>query len=145
MILLGVVNRPLIPILETPGEAMYPESPFYVERKTDEVALSTIIRSGGVTIPIKGPRQMGKSSLLMRMIDDAARSGKRVVYLDFQLFDRKTFEDICAHGLVNLYFWQLIAARNTKEAEVLRDDVDDMKSGATKTEFDGMEVPPTLH
>ena len=74
--------------LEMPEGTMDPESGFYVERSTDQLALGTIERAGGVTITIKGPRQMGKSSLLIRTKAKAETLGKRVAYLDFQLFDR---------------------------------------------------------
>jgi hypothetical protein len=40
-----------------------------------------------VTVTIKGSRQMGKSSLLYRLLEAAQAEGKRVVLLDFQLFD----------------------------------------------------------
>lgn len=79
--------------LEMPEGTMDPESRFYVERSTDAIALSTIERSGGVTITIKGPRQMGKSSLLIRTKARAEAMGKRVAYLDFQLFDRSVLTD----------------------------------------------------
>lgn len=75
--------------LEMPEGTMDPQSKFYVERPGDHIALEAIARQG-VTITIKAPRQMGKSSLLMRIIDAAARRGKRVAYLDFQLFDHAT-------------------------------------------------------
>jgi AAA-like domain/TIR domain len=73
--------------LELPEGTMSTESQFYVERSSDEIAQSAIARQG-VTITIKGPRQMGKSSLLNRTIVDANKRGKRTVYLDFQLFDK---------------------------------------------------------
>ncbi|MDZ8086813.1 MAG: AAA-like domain-containing protein [Nostoc sp. DedQUE12b] len=41
-----------------------------------------------MTITIKGPRQMGKSSLLIRTIHTAVNALKRVALLDFQLFDK---------------------------------------------------------
>jgi len=74
--------------LEMPEGTMDSESRFYVERSTDSMALGTIERSTGVTITIKGPRQMGKSSLLIRIKAKAETLSKRVAYLDFQLFDR---------------------------------------------------------
>lgn len=74
--------------LELPEGTMNPESEFYLARSSDTIALSTIERSNGVTITIKGPRQMGKSSLLIRAKARAEELGKRVAYLDFQLFDR---------------------------------------------------------
>jgi len=51
------------------------------------------IAQQGVTLTIKGPRQMGKSSLLLRVVHTAIDIGKRVAVLDFQLFDRTTLHD----------------------------------------------------
>jgi hypothetical protein len=73
--------------LEAPEGAMNPESPFYIERSSDAIALDAIAATSGATVTIKGPRQIGKSSLLMRMKAAAERAGKRVVYLDFQQVD----------------------------------------------------------
>lgn len=79
--------RPLF--LEMPEGTMNPESQFYVDRPTDAIALSAIQRQG-VTITIKGPRQMGKSSLLIQIVDAALNANKRVAFLDFQLLDSPT-------------------------------------------------------
>ena len=78
--------------LELPEGTMDLESGFYVERAVDDIALETILRPG-VTITIKGPRQMGKSSLLNRVMSRAADTGKQVAFLDFQLFDRAALQD----------------------------------------------------
>ncbi|KOP23535.1 ATPase [Hapalosiphon sp. MRB220] len=69
--------------LEIPGETMDSESRFYIERPQDAIAIATIQRQG-VTLTIKGPRQIGKSSLLMRVIDAAIKVGKKVAFIDFQ-------------------------------------------------------------
>jgi hypothetical protein len=74
-------------VLEAAEGTMDPESKFCVERSCDPIALATIAQPG-VTITIKGPRQMGKSSLLMRVIDTAMKAGKQAAFLDFQLFDQ---------------------------------------------------------
>jgi len=74
-------------ILEMPEGTMDSESALYVERDSDPIALETI-RQQGVTITIKGPRQMGKSSLLIRIIETARNVGKQVAFLDFQLFEK---------------------------------------------------------
>lgn len=73
--------------LEMPEGTMSSESEFYVEREGDRIALAAIERRG-VTITIKAPRQMGKSSLLLRVMQRATNLGKRVVFLDFQQFDK---------------------------------------------------------
>ncbi|MGB0560285.1 MAG: AAA-like domain-containing protein [Spirulinaceae cyanobacterium] len=78
--------------LEMPEGTMAVESQFYVERPQDAIALETI-QQPGVTITIKGPRQMGKSSLLLRVMAAAVKAGKRVVFLDFQLFTQAALEN----------------------------------------------------
>ncbi|MBD2302208.1 AAA-like domain-containing protein [Nostoc sp. FACHB-190] len=78
--------------LEMPEGTMDCESKFYVERSSDPLALEAIKRQG-VTITIKGPRQMGKSSLLIRTNNAAVAAGKRVAFLDFQLFDKATLNN----------------------------------------------------
>ncbi len=78
---------PMAQPLELPEGTMELESKFYIERSSDLIALQTI-RKQGVTIPIKGPRQMGKSSLLIRLMNAAREAQKKVVFLDFQFFDK---------------------------------------------------------
>lgn len=79
--------------LEMPEGTMDPQSAFYVERPSDAIALATI-KQRGVTITIKGPRQMGKSSLLIRTIGEAIAVEKRVVFMDFQLIDRQALTNV---------------------------------------------------
>src|SRR5262249_6669281 len=75
--------------LELPEGTIKLQSPFYLRRPSDQIALETI-HEPGVTITIKGPRQMGKSSLLVRVAAEAQKVGKRVALLDFQFFDAAT-------------------------------------------------------
>ncbi len=72
--------------LELPDGTMDPQSAFYVVRPADALALQ-IIQRQGVTLTIKAPRQMGKSSLLLRVAKAATAHDKRVALLDFQLID----------------------------------------------------------
>ena len=51
------------------------QSPFYIERETDVEAMNALHEIQGVTITIKGPRQMGKSSLLNRLLVEATIEG----------------------------------------------------------------------
>ncbi len=80
------------PALDMPEGTMELQSPFYVKRNTDDIALAAISRQG-VTITIKAPRQMGKSSLLIRTMAAARKCGKRFAFLDFQLFDKATLNN----------------------------------------------------
>ncbi|MFM9101884.1 MAG: AAA-like domain-containing protein, partial [Cyanobium sp.] len=68
------------------------ESRFYIEREGDGVVRRALERQG-VTITIKGPRQMGKSSLLMRVIQQALAAGREVAYIDFQQFDQEVLAE----------------------------------------------------
>jgi hypothetical protein len=58
-------------------------SPFYVRRKADS-HLEGQISTDGVTVVVKGPRQMGKSSLLARAHAEAREKQRKTCYLDFQ-------------------------------------------------------------
>lgn len=79
-------------VLEMPEGSMDPESKFYVERQGDLI-VSKAIQQQGVTITIKGPRQMGKSSLLLKTVDQAIKANKQLAYIDFQLFDEAALLD----------------------------------------------------
>jgi hypothetical protein len=78
--------------LPVPGGTLDIDDPWYLPRPTDETAFA-VIQQPGQTLTIKGPRQMGKSSLLMRTIKRALDLGKKVALLDFQLIDEKTKSD----------------------------------------------------
>ncbi|MEM1242152.1 MAG: AAA-like domain-containing protein, partial [Cyanobacteria bacterium P01_H01_bin.26] len=78
--------------LEMPEGTMDSASDFYIERGCDRIALS-VIQQQGVTMTIKGPRQMGKSSLLNRVMEAAVDADKQIAFLDFQLFDRAALQD----------------------------------------------------
>lgn len=69
--------------LETAGGAVALDSPFYIERPADR-DLQTTIAAGGTTILIKGARQMGKTSLLARGLQQARTTGANAVLLDLQ-------------------------------------------------------------
>ena len=75
--------------LPVPGGTLDVEDPWYLTRPTDATALA-VVRQPGQTLTIKGPRQMGKSSLLMRTVKAGLDIGKKVALLDFQLVDEKT-------------------------------------------------------
>lgn len=69
-----------------PGGTMPIDDLLYIERFTDQIALSAA-KKLGETLVIKGPRQFGKSSLLYRYLDRCRQSGKQIVYLDLATFE----------------------------------------------------------
>ena len=84
-------QAPVAPLEPVEG-TMAAESRFYIEREGDAVVRRALERHG-VTITIKGPRQMGKSSLLMRVIQQALAAGREVAYIDFQQFDQEVLAE----------------------------------------------------
>ena len=68
------------------------ESRLYIQRAEDNRALRAVEAQEG-TVIVKGARQMGKSSLLNRMIAGAVDKDQQVIFLDFQLFDQPALEN----------------------------------------------------
>lgn len=58
--------------------------PGYLMRKADRMTISHAADSG-VTLVIKAPRQMGKTSLLVRYLQECKKYEKKVAFVDFQL------------------------------------------------------------
>lgn len=69
-------------------------SPFYIERPPiEELAYQEIIKPGSL-LRLKAPREMGKSSLMLRILDRANQLGYHTVSLDFQEVDEAKFTDL---------------------------------------------------
>lgn len=69
-------------------------SAFYVERPGIDKCCKDAIAKPGALIRIKAPRQMGKTSLMARILHRAAQLGYRCVPLSLQLADSKVFADL---------------------------------------------------
>jgi serine/threonine protein kinase len=71
------------PNLEPVGGALPLDSKFYVVRPTDQEFYSAVARNDSIVL-LKGARQMGKTSLMARGLQQARKAGARVVLTDFQ-------------------------------------------------------------
>ncbi|MDZ8264436.1 AAA-like domain-containing protein [Nostoc sp. ChiQUE01b] len=69
-------------------------SAFYVERSPIEYDCYETILKPGSLIRIKAPRQMGKTSLMARILYRASQKNSLAVSLSFQLADSKVFADL---------------------------------------------------
>ncbi len=78
--------------LEAPEGTMDPESPYYVLRPADQT-LCHAQQQSGYTVSIQAARQMGKSSLLSRILQKDRAAGKAVAFIDFQAFGRQELQD----------------------------------------------------
>jgi hypothetical protein len=80
--------------IEFPNGPLSIESSFYVQRSALELlAYREILKPGGL-LRIKAPRQMGKTSLVLRIIAHAQSQGLFPVLLDLQSADRRVFENL---------------------------------------------------
>lgn len=119
------------PRLETGGIKL--NSPFYVRRSADE-KVERLVTQPGETILIKGPRQVGKTSLAARAKAAAESNGQRTCYIDFQLIDESNFRE--SKTLI-----RYLCARLAKDFDTVikPDDVWDDRLGATDSLTDFIE------
>ncbi|NER39420.1 MAG: TIR domain-containing protein [Oscillatoria sp. SIO1A7] len=112
---------------ELPEGQMELASRFYVERPPIESSCYETILNPGALIRIKAPRQMGKTSLLARIIQQGELEGYRTVSLNLQLTDRQILSRLdgflkwlCASASQKLNlpeklddYWSVILGNNT--------------------------------
>lgn len=90
------VQMPPLPVAEPelPGGQVDLASQFYVERGSIEARCYEAIAKPGALIRIKAPRQMGKTSLMSRVLRYAEQQGSLGVALSFQIADSVVFRDL---------------------------------------------------
>jgi transcriptional regulator with XRE-family HTH domain len=69
-------------------------SRFYIERPPIEARCYETIVQPGALIRIKAPRQMGKTSLMSRILHCAETQGSRAIALNFQLASKRIFTNL---------------------------------------------------
>ena len=78
---------------ENPGGSIPLNSKFYIERPPWEERIYAEIAKPGSLIRIRSPRKMGKTSLMLRLIDRAKSLGYQTINLDFLEADTAFFEN----------------------------------------------------
>ena len=112
-----------IPVdLEELGGQVPLDSPFYIERPPIEQRCYEAIVKPGALIRIKAPRQMGKSSLMLRVLNHATQQGHRSAWLNLQSAGEKALENIDS-----LLRW--LCSRISRKLG-LKDQVEDYWQGA---------------
>ncbi|BAZ14271.1 hypothetical protein NIES4071_61110 [Calothrix sp. NIES-4071] len=77
--------------LELPEGQVELNSPYYINRPPIETRCYEEIKKLGSLIRIKAPRQMGKTSLMARILNESQSHGSYAVTLDFQLASQQIF------------------------------------------------------
>ncbi|MGB3401936.1 MAG: AAA-like domain-containing protein [Microcoleaceae cyanobacterium] len=98
------VDTPLVPVnIPSPLPVAEPELPrgqvrlesaFYIRRNPYESQCYQEILYPGALVRLKAPRQMGKTSLMARILDYAREQGYRTVPLSFQHADKGVFANL---------------------------------------------------
>jgi len=115
--------------LESSGGAVPLDSRFYIVRGTDLEFQSALARRDSIVL-VKGARQMGKTSLLARGLQEARQSGARVALTDFQKLNTSHLASIDAFYLT---LGEFLA--DQLDLSVLPEDVwDDRRSPNTNFE-----------
>jgi len=70
------------------------ESAFYINRTPAQERCYEAIAKPGALIRIKAPRQMGKSSLMLRVLNYASRQGYPVAALNFQMAEQEVLSNL---------------------------------------------------
>src|SRR5919199_490556 len=81
-------------VLEEPEGQVPLESTLYVERPPNEARCYEAIVKTGALIRLKAPRQMGKSSLMLRILNYASEQDYQTASLNFQLIDRDSLSSL---------------------------------------------------
>jgi len=105
------------------GGAVPLDSEFYVERPTDIDFRDAIDRQDSIVL-VKGGRQMGKTSLLARGLQQARQNDAKVVFIDFQALSVKHLQSAEA---LYLAFAESIA--DQLDLDVLPDEIWNVKRG----------------
>jgi hypothetical protein len=93
------VEKPPLPVAEPelkrePGGSVPLNSGLYVGRSTIEADCFAEIEQPGALIRIKAPRQMGKTSLMARILHHAREQGYEAIPISFQRADSRVFTDL---------------------------------------------------
>ncbi|MBD2562722.1 MULTISPECIES: AAA-like domain-containing protein [Nostoc] len=76
-----------------PSASVSLNSPFYIEHPNIQKSVYAEITKQGALVRIKAPREMGKSSLMVRILDYAERMGYRTVSLNLEQVDQTILSD----------------------------------------------------
>lgn len=110
--------------LEAVGGALPLDSEFYIVRRTDDEFKSAIARRDSIVL-VKGARQMGKTSLLARGLQQARESGAKVVLTDFQ-----TLNTAHLQSPETLFLTLVEAIADQLDLDVMPEDVWNERRGA---------------
>lgn len=82
------------PDLELPGGLLPLDSAYYIDREPTVLRCYTEIATKGAIVSIKGPREMGKTSLMLRILDHARSQGDLTVSFSLKQAESQILADL---------------------------------------------------
>ncbi len=89
----ALVHPPVVKPIPRPEGAVCLDSQFYIVRPMDRSFHEALARQDSIVL-MRGARQVGKTSLLARGLQEARAAGTRVVLTDFQKLDASDLESV---------------------------------------------------
>ena len=120
-----MINQSEVTTTEFPYGALALQSPLYIERPPIESLCYQNLQVSGSLTRIKGPRHMGKSSLLIRILDRARQLDYKTAAVNFQSAEAAVYSD-----LSRFLKWFCIAVTRELQLPLLLEDYWDDDTGA---------------
>ncbi|MBD2023819.1 AAA-like domain-containing protein [Leptolyngbya sp. FACHB-711] len=102
--------------LEEPDYPVSLESGFYIERPPLETRCCEAIKKPGALLRIRAPKQMGKSSLLSRVLDEAVNQGRQVVAWSLSELDRDLLDSL--EPFLRSFCWEMSRQLDLESSEI---------------------------
>ena len=127
---------------EIPGGQVPLDSLFYIQRPPIEQRCYDTIKQPGSLIRIQAPRQMGKTSLMARILDDSRQEGYLTVALNLQLASQNVFSNLERF----LQWFCVIVGKNLGLPNQLAEYWDDiLDSNSSTTDYFENYLLPHIH
>jgi len=102
--------------LQTPGGTVRLQDKFYVERAEDRRFRNEVKRRDGTTVTIRAARQSGKSSLLVRGMQQAKEAGAKNILLDMQRVGK---DHLATSDIFMRYFAEYVMFKLSSDTDVI--------------------------
>ncbi|HAX90430.1 MAG TPA: family 3 adenylate cyclase, partial [Cyanobacteria bacterium UBA11370] len=127
---------------EIPGGQVPLDSLFYIQRPPIEQRCYDTIKQPGSLIRIQAPRQMGKTSLMARILEDSRQEGYLTVALNLQLASQNVFSNLERF----LQWFCVIVGKNLGLPNQLAEYWDDiLDSNSSTTDYFENYLLPHIH
>jgi hypothetical protein len=102
--------------LEEPDCPVSVESPFYIERPPLETRCFEAIKKPGALVRIRAAKQMGKSSLISRVLEEAVKQKQQVVSWSLLELDQEVLDNL--EQFLRSFCWEMSRQLDLENSEI---------------------------